>query len=682
MRMPRTVVLSAACLWAWTALAGQPTSQPAGQPAGQPADKPTEKPALPPAANQPAAEQKVPPQIRLYSRLELVRRQVPVVPLLVVVKDADSFVQAIGRWSLKGRFPVLIDDDGSVRSHENIGRFARAFKPEKVLRWSSGNGGDFKANAALIDAAIARAFGQEGSKQPVVADAKTDLKAVFKSVDLVPPGIVVANPEDPAWVGGFALAAAHGQPMVWLNKLPRDIDGTLSRSQFDTIDVQIQKAAQATGYSWSGQADDIEAVTLACNIPITTQGDQKDALTATTDLIGRSSGNRWAWTGQLPGNAGQSAYMAMCSIFLQPTDAYVFDGYENTKDFAKYDGTAAGQVLTKLGLKTTVVDEPNGSEKEWRTRVAKNGLLADLVLVNTMGNKEFFQLRPGTCRAGDVPFLTRPSAVHFIHSWSARYIGARETVAGRWLERGAYLYFGSTQEPYLQAFHPTPTVATRVSAAPWAAAVRLDGGPAWKLAVIGDPLATFGPPAPKSPDVALVAMRMSGPTYLDEVLPAALASKSYADVLVILGDMGRDEDAAKLATALLKDDPAAITPTVAANSIMPLFRAGKHAELVKMYAQLSVKDAENGMFRDALWFAAYATPRENVNDALLTLMRENIRADQVERDATDLSLAWSAAKDAAQASAMLNQLRDAQLNPQRKAEVEKVLASFKGRPGK
>ncbi|MDX2117215.1 MAG: hypothetical protein SFY96_03425 [Planctomycetota bacterium] len=658
----------AAC--AMVAAAGLPTI---GLAAAQPA----------PEAKQPGASdaQRVPPQIQLYSRVETVRRQVPVVPLLVVVKDAESFVQAIGRWSLQGRFPVLIDDEGSVRSHENIGRFARAFKPQKVLRWTCDAPGS-KANAAVIDNAIARAFGAKGTKEPVTAEPRADLKAVFKAVNLTPPGIVVANPEDPAWVGGVALAAAHGQPMVWLNKLPRSVDDTFSRAQFATVDRQIEEAAQATGYSWSAQGDELESVTLACNLPLTTEGDASGALTATTDLIGRNGSSRWAWAGQLSGGAGQSAYMAMCSIFLQPTDAFLFDGYENAKDFAKYDCTAAGKVLSQAGFRTTVMDEPGNSDRDWRGRMAKGGLLADLVLVNTMGNKEFFQLRGGTCRAGDVPFLTRPAAVHFIHSWSARYVAARETVGGRWLERGAYLYYGSTQEPYLAAFHPTPTVATRLSAAPFAAAVRLDGGPAWKLAVLGDPLASFGPPAPKSEDLPIVELRFSGATFLDEVLPAATANKSVADVLVILTDMGRDEEAAALASSLLKDNPSSVTPSVAANSILPLFRAAKFADMVMMYTKLSPKDAENGMFRDALWFAAYATPREMIGGTTLGLLRENVRPDQLERDAGELAVMWGASKGSAQAVAMLQQLRDAQPDAQRKGDVEKALASYKSRPAR
>jgi len=668
---PTSLSALAACLLSAAALALQPTTPPATD---KSPDKPADKP--------PVVEQQLPPQIRLYTRVELVRRQVPVVPLLVIVRDTESFVQAIGKWSLQGRFPILIDDDGSLRTHEHIGRFARAFKPEKIIRWSSGKGGDVKPNPALIDNAIARAFAKEGTRDPVTAEPRADLNATFKAVQLDPPGIVIANPDDPAWVGGVALAAARGQPIAWLKDLPRAVDDTLTRARFEAINAQIEKAAQATGYAWAAQADVIEAVTLACNLPITVDMDAKDTLCATTDLVGRSGSTRWAWAGQLIGTASQSAYQAMSAIFLQPSEAFLFDGYENAKDFAKYDCTAAGKVLTQAGLKVTVADEPNNTERDWRTRMAKGALAADLVFVNTMGNKEFFQLKGGTCRAGDVPFLTRPAAVHFIHSWSSRYLNARETVGGRWLERGAYLYYGSVQEPFLSAFHPTPTVATRMTAAPFAAAVRLDAGPAWKLTVVGDPLATFGPAAPKSDQLALVTLRFSGATYLDEIIAPATASKNYAGLLVFLVDMGRDADAATLAAALLKDDAGAISPEVAAAAIMPLFRASKFTQVSEMYSRVSIKDAENGILRDALWFSAYATPREQLTESTLSLLRENVRWDQLERDATDLAMIWTSVKGSASATAMLNQLRDAQPNPLRKGEVDKVIGSFRSRPAR
>ena len=55
--------------------------------------------------------------------------------------------------------------------------------------------------------------------------------------------------------------------------------------------------------------------------------------------------------------------------------------------------------------------------------------------------------------------LTDPAAVVFIHSYSAANPYDASTLAGRWLNQGAFVYYGSVNEPFLTAFRTPQLVA-------------------------------------------------------------------------------------------------------------------------------------------------------------------------------------------------------------------------------
>jgi hypothetical protein len=346
------------------------------------------------------------------------------------------------------------------------------------------------------------------------------------------------------------------------------------------------------------------------------------------------------------GTPEQAAYRSMSAIFLVPTRAWLFDGYPDTQPWSNYDCTAAAKPLRQAGLDVTVDDVPHNGESSWRLR-ADPGIDAGLVMVNTKGAGDEFNLEPGQCRPSDVPFLRVPAIVYFVHSWSAVMPGERSTVAGRWLERGAYAYLGSTFEPYLQSFIPTPRVADRlVMGVPWGAAVRWDDTPppnkadqkvtipeAWKLATIGDPLITLGPP----PAASAAPLPLDGATALDEQLRTQLDAKDFAGALRTLTILGRDKDAARLALAILTDDPKSFTPRVATESILPLTRAHDTAGLIKAYAQLTPNLAAEPVLRDALWHACDSELGSTPNEAMVNLLRANLRSDQIGRDAAELS---------------------------------------------
>src|SRR5262249_32291714 len=152
-----------------------------------------------------------------------------------------------------------------------------------------------------------------------------------------------------------------------------------------------------------------------------------------------------AWCGQIFGNPEQSCYRAMCSLFLTSHKAWVFDGYGTGKPWSDYDGTAAGENLRKVGLTVEVLDTPRQGARDWRLRAAR-AVDADLILINSSGNPDFFNLEPGQCKPGDIPFLEIPAALHMVHSWSVEFPKNRDTVGGRWFERGVFAYAGSVHE--------------------------------------------------------------------------------------------------------------------------------------------------------------------------------------------------------------------------------------------
>jgi hypothetical protein len=334
------------------------------------------------------------------------------------------------------------------------------------------------------------------------------------------------------------------------------------------------------------------------------------------------------------GNQAQSAYRAMCALFLMSKSAWVFDGYPDTKPWNDFDGTKAGKVLKDAGFDVTVDDSPKNGERAWRSR-CEFGVDAGLIAVNSKGMADEFNLDPGQCRPGEVPFLRTPSVVYMVHSWSAAAPNERGTVGGRWLERGAYAYLGSTYEPFLQAFIPTPILTARMAMSyPWGAAIRPDNTvQAWKLATIGDPLITFGPPAPRAETTLPIAETLS----VEDQMRQALAAKKFEDAVVALTVLGRDGDAAKLGAALHRDEPKEFTPAVAAAVLMPALRARDAGTVLACYQQFSTEQAADPVRRDALWHACEMSLAGEPSEAMLSVLRVNLRPDQIGEDAARLA---------------------------------------------
>lgn len=639
----------------------------------------------PPAATDAQDISNLPAPVKLAIRVSAVRSGIPVAPVVVVVRDAGSYVEAIARWSPKLRYPVLIDD-GTDQAREDLARFVRAFKPQKVVRWSFFEAKGPKATLddqglreRLVARAVVRAWGT-----PLQPDDKPSVKdqvGMFRQAGLTSPGIVICSPPDPAWTGGLALAAGHAQPIAWLWPIlgPALV---MQPEDADAFSRDIEKMLQATGLPYDAMGDAVDAITLACAAPARLKKSDKDLL-ALTDRIGRagpttSPGPPWAWTGQVMGSNARSAYSAMCSLFLAPTSAWIFDGYPDTAPWNTYGGAKAAEAIresarlasnTPLDWDITVDGPPNGSASAWRLR-ASRALDASLVMINTKGNSDFFDLEPGRGKPADVPILNRPAAVHIVHSWSAEMPGERRTIAGRWFERGAFAYFGSVQEPFLQAFVPTPDVAARLAALiPWGPAVRHTNAPAWKVATFGDPLLQFGPVLRSESTV----LPLENPADVQDELRAALKDRKFDAALDVLALQGRDADAVRLARGLLTDTTVKVEPGAARAMFMPLIRTGEAELAAQALALMSAEDRAQPARHDALWLIAHPLLGSTGSRPLLEALRDSIRPDVAGRDASDLAPALSRVFGAASARRMLEETRTRLTDKDAREELDKAL---------
>ena len=117
------------------------------------------------------------------------------------------------------------------------------------------------------------------------------------------------------------------------------------------------------------------------------------------------------------------------------------------------------------------------------------------IMVNSSGAPRQFSIPGGSGIPADLP-RGRPTAVSIIHSFSAADPLDPSTIAGRWLENGAYVYFGAMNEPYLHAFRCPKLVAELAALEIPLSAVLRQGeyesfGRPWRLVYLGDPLYQF-----------------------------------------------------------------------------------------------------------------------------------------------------------------------------------------------
>jgi hypothetical protein len=341
-----------------------------------------------------------------------------------------------------------------------------------------------------------------------------------------PPGLVFSNSESPMLAGAVALAAGRFQPLIWLDGVPsspgsgdkfrpgpeiKPFHAVLSLSEARRLARMIESRAAAIASPHSGLGDRCDFLTMAVDWPYRYQNDLEEGIArgehALDDLIGRvleteegglaTSRSRWAFTGRLLGDPASSVYRAMCALFLHPDESLLWDTYTGAGAWTEYRMTEAAAVLGQLWPEVARPLHRAGAEANvaaWHQAldpVSRFGW----IMVNSSGGPRQFAISGGGGVPADLP-RGRPAAVSMIQSFSAADPLDSSTIAGRWLANGAYVYFGSMNEPYLDAFR-TPRLVTELAAAeiPLSAVLRQGEserfGRPWRLVYLGDPLYHF-----------------------------------------------------------------------------------------------------------------------------------------------------------------------------------------------
>jgi len=441
----------------------------------------------------PKAREWVPPASLHDPRLEMIRmaseswdlRAGPrraVVDQVCLVPDVATFFEAIATWDDSHYFPILIDDV------ESTFRFLRAFRPARIVRYPKaaapiGEGKTWERAVAAV----------AGSWTPATDPGSAGLAgdAVPTRLGPTPPGVVLSSPSAPMLAGAVALAAGRFQPLIRLD-YPRRFGDFLTAEELKGFDLELTAKVRERVPNYERLGDGCDFLTVAGDWPYRYKGPQSRE--AVDDAIGRlpGSGARWAFAGRLLGGPALSVYRAMCSLFLQPQSAAMFNCYETGgPPWSDYAMKAAAARMSGLMPTAHYWGDELGSIGGWH-ELFQAGNRSGLLLVNSSGSPSVFNIRRGPGGTPDTP-RTVPTALFIIHSFSAAEPNDPSTIAGRWLANGAFVYYGAMDEPFLQSFRTPNLVGDLIGEGlPMVAAARATlaepYGTPWRLVYLGDPL--------------------------------------------------------------------------------------------------------------------------------------------------------------------------------------------------
>ncbi len=470
-----------------------------------------------------------------------------IVDQVCIVRDVTSLLEAIALWDDHTFFPILFDDPSRTLP------FLRAFRPSRIVYYQSQHTmnptrtprlpPDPKTTWQRATQAVSDAWrgGENGGPEASASDTAARPKGIAV------PGIVFSAPDSPMLAGAIALAAGRFEPLVLLEPELWPISPALHpdrRRRFgDLIGLaeawQFARGVEAQAkdvFPNAGElGDDCDFLTIAGDWPFRYLNEYGNEITrgigALDDLIGRHWGgtlsatwleratHRWAYTGRLIGGPSESLARAMSALFLQPSTALCWDTYTGGEPWSLYGMNEAADRLARLFPTPGAVERRSGTQADladWHQVLDPLNRFG-LFLVNSSGEPRHFAITGGSGRGGDIP-SGYPSAVSMIHSFSAANPLDPQTIAGRWLEQGAFVYYGSVNEPYLAAFRRPQLIAELVARGiPMVAALRQGESEAygipWRLAYLGDPLYRIESGASSRPRLKVTEWLKQDPTY-------------------------------------------------------------------------------------------------------------------------------------------------------------------------
>ena len=404
-----------------------------------------------------------------------------VVDAVCLVPDMATFLEVIGEWDADHFFPVLIDDATYTL------KFLRAFRPARVIRCPK-KPAPVKPDDLWQTATSAVGRSWSGGGDPA---ARGDQKPPRR--EPATPGAVIASIHSPTFAAGVALAAGRFQPLLrW--EPTRGFKDHLSDADAATMALEIERVVSEVFPQHARLGDDCDFVTMACDYPYAydSPNPPEAGRASFDDRIGfvPRTCRRWAYSGRLLGDPVSAVYRAMCSLFLQPDSVLLVDTYDDDGDFPLYTILPARRRLASL-FNIKVISGPEAGIDGWRRAFTPENR-HELLLINSSGSPDSFRVKGGIAGLGDIPGGV-PSIVHMIQSHAAHDPTDTKTIAARWLEGGAFLFFGAMNEPYLNSFR-TPTLLAELIAEgiPLSAAFRESPaeqfGCPWRLVLLGDPL--------------------------------------------------------------------------------------------------------------------------------------------------------------------------------------------------
>lgn len=555
-----------------------------------------------------APSQEIRAAMFLGSRVAQVQRLLPVIQQVVLVPDEATYLDEISRWSTKARWPVLFD----VEPHAS--QFIRRFLPKQV--WRRDPVGTPITNIELqIEQTVAQAW-----------DGTSSVDIALSNLKLPPTGVVFTSKADGARTAAVALAAGRGQLIRFISSdwgRPQDI---LSHAKTTQLLKEIDSALVSTGVKFVNLGDTIDAITICQTMPSRVEFIRSaDSPVALSDVVGRdSNGNRFAWSGWIFGSKAQSAYIAMCSLFLERDQYWFCDTYPNSGGWAQYGLGTIEQNLPNFGIDSDVVDGTLAGLRQAEV----GGISADLLYFTSKGNLDFLDMANERTAPTWLPILNTPSALYFLHSWSLKIPTNPTSVGGVWLSRGVYAYIGSSHEPNLSAFVPpiemlrkTMSLIPFLIAGRWADGEQLYSK-AWRVNTIGDPLMLCPPkgvvkrtfkPAEERDDyhsvtkMAQDAMRIASDSPSDN---------SFTNAIGLLVLLHRDDMASALWRAAIKNNA---TGTSSAKTVLPALFRLQHIDAF-IVAYMLIKKPTN-IEQDMLWQLVGTDPRTP-----LYLLIDNLRS--------------------------------------------------------
>lgn len=417
-------------------------------------------------------------QRRLGKQIITLRRAIPTANRVVLVPDTATFLTAIQQWNLQERYPILIEDERYTPL------FLNQFQPQEIIRLPAANPMLVQERKIAMQKAVAAAWESN----------ETSLKKTWQELGWNPPGVVLTSAYDPASVAAVALAADRGQPLLFLDGYFGEVNQTLSSRSWQHLNQEVNESVKSTGYDYQELGDTLDTITLVRALPVKYRNPKNQDILAVTDGLGRhETGERYAIAGWIYGSPERAVYQAMSAIFLDKNSALLYDSYPKTDSWKSYHFEEYSiQRLKKMGLQVTHIEHPEASGKTWQ-KITAQPWNYDLIFINSRGGKANFAVGNGDAFVEDIPQLNTPTAIHIIHSFSATTPADIDTIAGRWLDYGAYAYVGSVDEPYVTAFVPPQAVLARLSLqVPFLIASRYVDSPPWKITTIGDPLMVIG----------------------------------------------------------------------------------------------------------------------------------------------------------------------------------------------